>query len=85
MTTFERSTFVWIVEHLTKTQRNLKSIFNYVFGNLAYDNTRIFKTLIDREIEDIHMRNDLHKKLDAVVEYLKFRYSAQMWAFCIEL
>lgn len=56
MKPFERSTFVSIVQQVTKSQRTIKSCVEYIIGNLLYDNTRLIKRIMDTEMDDVRQR-----------------------------
>lgn len=75
---FERSTFVAIVQKIRKIQRTIKACVDYIIGNLLHDNTRVIKRIMYTEMDDVGLRKELHKKLEAVVDFLKFGYNARI-------
>lgn len=68
----KRPTFLEIVQKITKSQRIIKYCVDYIIGNLVYDKTRVIKRIMDTEMDDVGLRKELHKKLDAAVEFLNF-------------
>lgn len=75
---FERSKYVSIVQKMTKSPLGIKCWVYYVIEHFLYDKKRVIKRIMNTEMDDVVRRKQLHKKLDAVVEFLKFEYNSQL-------
>lgn len=67
-----RSVFLQIAETLTRGQINRKDAVDYVLGTLVYDNIRLLRHVVCKEISDQRHVKTLLTQLDAVEEFLKF-------------
>lgn len=57
---------------LTKSQCSIKCWVEYIIGNLLNDNTRLIKSIVDTEIDEVEQKNELHKQIDTAIDFLTF-------------